>query len=45
MDIDGGDSLREKHGCNIGQLFISETDSSAFSYAQSAKDVSYPQMI
>lgn len=43
MDIDGGDSLRDKGGCNIGQLFISGTDSSPFSCAQSAKDVSFPK--
>ncbi|XP_057807950.1 uncharacterized protein LOC131022471 isoform X2 [Salvia miltiorrhiza] len=38
-DFNSGDSLRDKGGCNVGQLFISGTDSSPFSCAQSANDV------
>ncbi|KAH6819140.1 hypothetical protein C2S51_002743 [Perilla frutescens var. frutescens] len=37
-DIENGDSLRDEGGCNIGQLFISGTDSSPYSCAQSANN-------
>ncbi|XP_047945788.1 uncharacterized protein LOC125192293 isoform X2 [Salvia hispanica] len=40
-DFNSGDSLRDKGGCDIGQLFISGTDSSPFSCAHSANDVEH----
>ncbi|CAA0834053.1 Unknown protein [Striga hermonthica] len=36
--VGSGESLREKGGFNIGQLFISGTDGSPFSLSQSAND-------
>ncbi|KAL3629970.1 hypothetical protein CASFOL_026282 [Castilleja foliolosa] len=36
--VEDGESLRGEAGCNIGQLFISGTDSSPFSYAQSTNN-------
>ncbi|XP_042064080.1 uncharacterized protein LOC121807812 isoform X1 [Salvia splendens] len=40
-DFNSGDSLRDKGGCDIGQLFMSGTDSSPFSCAHSANDVEH----
>ncbi|XP_042059111.1 uncharacterized protein LOC121803544 isoform X1 [Salvia splendens] len=40
-NFNSGDSLRDKGGCNIGQLFMSGTDSSPFSCAHSANDVEH----
>ncbi|KAI3445176.1 hypothetical protein Pfo_001841 [Paulownia fortunei] len=37
--ISNGESLREEGGCDIGQLFISGTDSSSSSFPQSADNV------
>ncbi|KAG8391082.1 hypothetical protein BUALT_Bualt01G0150800 [Buddleja alternifolia] len=36
--ISNGESLREDGGCNIGQLFLSGTDSSPFTFAQSSNN-------
>lgn len=41
MELNNGDSLRDEGGCDIGQLFISGTDSSPFSCAQSANNVCF----